>query len=138
MHLSTLGSTLLTAALAISFVKASPFFELDTRSFNSLSSRDLTGSSCAPFLYGAKYIKYQEVCISATGSALTITYPNLPPEGSYRDLHVIVQTTPITEAVQGKWPYGSSSGKTGCTITGRSATCTIPMQASWKACNLQL
>lgn len=137
MYLSNFGSTLLTAAMAISFVEASPF-ELDPRSFSSLSARELTGTSCAPFLYGAKYTEYQKVCISATGSALTITYPNLPSAGNYSDIHVIVQTTPIQEPVQGKWPYGSSAGKTGCQIAGGSATCTIPMQTGWKVCNSQL
>jgi hypothetical protein len=54
MHLSNLNSILLTVAMAIVTAKASPFLDLDTRSFGGLLARDLSGNSCAAFVYGTK------------------------------------------------------------------------------------
>jgi hypothetical protein len=137
MHFSNLGSIVLAAASAISFVKASPFFELDTRSFGGLLARDLSGSKCAPFQYGAKYTPYGEVCVSIAEGFLTVKYPDMPNGGNYSDLHVSVQTSAVTEDNQGKWPYTKGNGF--CTVTDlTTASCKIPVLDSWRSCGAKL
>jgi hypothetical protein len=135
MHLSCI---LLTAATAILPTHASPFSS--SSSLNFLLPRDLSGTSCVPFVYGATNTQFDKVCVSVTGDTLTITYPSLPSGGAYTDIHAIVQTTPVTEAIQGQWPYGLGTGtsKSGCTKNGGTATCSIPIQLAWRACNLKL
>jgi len=134
MHLSF--RHILTSAVAATSVQASPFIELGPRSFNSLQQRDLSGSSCVNFVYGAKDTQLGQVCVSISGSNLVVTYPTLPSGGSYTDLHVDVETSPITQPNQGKWPYTLGNGK--CTASGVTATCTIPILSAWRVCNSPL
>ncbi|KAF1955624.1 hypothetical protein CC80DRAFT_549314 [Byssothecium circinans] len=134
MHLSSF----LAAAVAITSVQASPFLDLDARSVNALQPRDLSGSKCVDYVYGATNTKLGQVCVSISGGTMTITYPTLPTGGSYTDLHANVQTTPITEDNQGKWPY--TLGKGSCKISADrlSATCTVPILDAWRKCNSDL
>ncbi|KAF2274277.1 uncharacterized protein EI97DRAFT_444282 [Westerdykella ornata] len=127
MFLSSLRFVLVTAALAITSTQASPHLDFGAGPFNALQTRDLAGSSCVDFVYGAKDTKLGQVCVSISGGTLTITYPTLPSGGSYTDLHAIVQTTPITESVQGHWPYSLDKGTCQISGGGTSATCTIPV-----------
>lgn len=133
MSLSTLGR-ILTAAVAITSIQASPFFGFEARSPNALQARDLSGSSCVPFVYGAKDTQLGQVCVSISGGTLTVTYPTLAPGGAYTDLHVDVETSAITQDNQGKWPYTKDHGA--CTVTGNTqATCTIPVLDAWRVCD---
>lgn len=125
---------LLMAAMAVTSVQASPFSGLDVRSSSGILARDLSGKSCASFVYGAKNTVVGEVCISVAGSTLTVQYPDLSATGGkYEDLHVIVQTTSISETAPGQFPY--TYGKGQCSLSG---TCSIPIEDAWRACNLKL
>jgi len=135
MSLFTFTSALLTAAVAITSVQASPFSGLDTRSFNGLLARDLSGKICKPFVYGAKRTPVGgDVCVSFAGDSLTVTYPDLSSVGgSYGDLHVIIRPTRFDITAPGQWPYKLDNGY--CT---KSGTCTIPILDTWRACGLDL
>jgi hypothetical protein len=130
MSLSSVRSILLSTALAITSVQASPF-DLSA----TLQARDLVGSSCVPFVYGAKNTPGGEVCTSISGNNLIVNYPDLSG-GSYSDLHVIVQTGAVTEPNQGKWPY--TLGKGQCTTSAGTASCTIPILDAWRKCSAPL
>ncbi|KAH8723064.1 hypothetical protein GQ44DRAFT_828487 [Phaeosphaeriaceae sp. PMI808] len=137
MSLSSL-CRILTAAAAITSVQASPFFDFEARSPSALQTRDLSGSSCVPFVYGSKDTPLSTVCVSISGGTLTVTYPTLPSGGTYTDLHVDVETSPIKEDNQGKWPY--TLGNNACKITGggTQAICTITVLGAWRVCNSPL
>ena len=76
-----------------------------------------------------------QVCVSITPTTLTVTYPDLGG-GSYTDLHVTVQTSPITQPNQGKWEYTKGNGA--CTISGGTATCSIKVLPEWQKCDTTL
>lgn len=130
MSLFTFTSTLLTAAVAITSVQASPFSGFDTRSFNGLMARDFSVEECKDFVYGSNSVYVGKVCYALNGETMTVTYPPLPAPGAYEDLHVIVKTSPIlgTDLPQGHWPYTYGNGA--CKLS--TGKCTFPIKSEWK------
>jgi hypothetical protein len=125
---------LLASLVAITaVVQASPFFGLDLLP-NGLKSRDLSGSKCVDFVYGATNVVLGQVCVTISGGTLTVTYPNISP-GVYSDIHVAVQAIPITEPNQAKWQYNLGNK---CTMSGGTASCAIPILAAWRTCGIPL
>jgi len=130
MYFSSFCQILLAAAAAITSVEASPFFDLNPGSLNLLAPRDLSGSQCVAFVYGNTNIQLGQVCVTISGGNLVVTYPTI--SGTYTDLHVDVETSPITQTNQAFWPY--TLGKGQCSASGGTASCTIPIQPSWRVC----
>jgi len=127
MNFSSIRRILLTAAVAITSVQASPFFELGARAFNALETRDLSGGpSCVDLVVGATSTVTGQVCVSISGGHLTVTYPS---GLAYTNLQVDVETHPITGVIPGSYPYKSPDQ---CTLS--TGTCSIPVLDAWRAC----
>lgn len=117
--------------LTVTSVLASPF--------NRFSTRDLyILNTCDDFVLGNDQNSIGKVCISISGGTLTVTYPALPSTDAYSDIHVYIGTTIPTVTSPGKLPYTFGNGY--CTISAdkTEATCTIPVEDSWRACNSPL
>jgi hypothetical protein len=94
----------------------------------------LLAPSASTSYMAQKNTQLGQVCVSITSTTLTITYPDISP-GYYADLHATVQTSKITEPVQGQWEYGVGKG---CSYTGGKASCSIQVLDSWKKCDVTL
>jgi hypothetical protein len=68
---------------------------------------------------------------------VTVTYPTLTT-GTYSDVRVYIGTSIPTDTAPGQFPY--TLGKRLCSLStdGTSATCSIPIKDSWRACDLPL
>ncbi|KAK5173208.1 uncharacterized protein LTR77_003330 [Saxophila tyrrhenica] len=121
----------LAGALFVLPTLASPL-ELDA----TLSRRDVfVATVCDPLVYGAKQVAFGSVCAGIQDGTLTVVY-STDSGWTINDVHVLVGTTTPTETAPGQFPYKSDNGF--CTISGTRATCTIPVQDSWRACDKDL
>jgi len=133
MNFQQVFQFLLGAIFAITSVQASPHFGL-----SPLNSRDLfVPTTCDAFVLGATQINIGQVCVGISGGTVTVTYPTLTPPNAYTDIHVYIGTAPPTNRAPGSFPYSLSNG---CTISadGTTATCSIPVQSSWRVCESPL
>jgi hypothetical protein len=128
MNLQQVFHVLFGVIFAITSVQASPYL--------ALNRRDVT--TCDNFVLGATQINIGQVCVSISSTTVTVTYPTLTPPDKYTDIHVYIGTTPPTDHQPGHFPYTLGNGF--CTISagGTVATCSIPVQSSWQACDQTL
>ncbi|KAK0114154.1 hypothetical protein ONS95_013656 [Cadophora gregata] len=133
MGLQFFVRVLATAFLAIPSVQASPYF-------SSLNARDLfvPSTTCDNFVVGATGTVLGQVCISVLDGILTVKYPPILPS-TYTEVHVYVGTTAPTNRAPGSFPYSSAPGGA-CSLAAdnSTATCTIPVQPSWRVCGQTL
>jgi hypothetical protein len=103
-----------------------------------LEPRDLyvdTQTTCQDIVYGATSIASGQTCVGIKDGTLTVT-ANVQPGWTLDDVHILVGTAKPTLATPGQFPYGSHKGS--CTISGLQATCNVPVQAAWRACDASL
>ncbi|KAK2667163.1 hypothetical protein RAB80_017584 [Fusarium oxysporum f. sp. vasinfectum] len=108
-------------------------------SLGGLSPRDVfvPSTTCKDFVVGNDLKLYGQVCVGISDGMVTVTYPTLT-SGTYSDIHVYIGTTMPTETSPGQLPY--TLGNKACSLSTdkTSATCSIPIQDSWRACDLKL
>ncbi|KAG7420621.1 hypothetical protein Forpi1262_v016159 [Fusarium oxysporum f. sp. raphani] len=131
MSFQKLFHILLGAVLAAVPALASPY--------SGLSRRDLfvPSTTCDDFVTGAEQTKIGQVCVGISGGTVTITYPTLT-SSTYTDIHVYIGTSAPTSHIPGSFPYTLGNGA--CTISAdkTTATCSIPVQSSWRVCGKTL
>jgi hypothetical protein len=100
----------------------------------ALNVRDLSiAKQCQPIVYGNKRTPKGTVCASVTGNNLKIVYDT--EDYIINDVHALVSTSEPnanTVAAPGQMPYQNGNGY--CSISGSTATCSIPVQDSWRIC----
>jgi hypothetical protein len=139
MPLKVLGHVMPSLLFITAFVGASPF----SNSLGSLSARDLyvpIATTCDDIVYGAKNTKLGTVCVGIVDGILTVNYGTISPY-KYSTVHVYVGTTRPTDRAPGSFPYASDKGTPpACTIStdGTVASCSIPVQPSWRQCGQTL
>lgn len=132
MGLQRVGGLLTAALLAITSVQATPFSSL-------INARDLSvGKTCRDLVLGSTAIKIGDVCITILDGTLTVNYSPISPY-TYTDVHVYVGTVAPTNRAPGSFPYSSGVGGV-CSLTAGNvaASCTIPVQSSWRVCGQKL
>jgi hypothetical protein len=103
-----------------------------------LDPRDLyvdTQATCQDIVYGATSMASGQTCVGIKDGYLTVT-ANVQPGWTLDDVHILIGTVKPTLTTPGQFPYGSH--KDSCTISGLQATCNIPVQADWRACDRPL
>jgi len=118
----------LVATLTVSSVVASPF--------QSLEARDVfvPSTTCDTLGYGATKIPFGTVCVGISTGTMTVQY-NLDAGWTINNVHVLVSTAVPTITAPGQFPYQNGAG---CTVSGSTATCTFPIQNSWRGCGTTL
>jgi hypothetical protein len=118
--------------LLILSVLASPF------EVTNLESRDLYVDqqvTCQDIVYGANSVPSGTTCVGIKDGLFTVT-ARISQGWTLKEVHVLVDTAKPTLAIPGQFPYGTHKGS--CTISGLEATCSIPIQAAWRACDQSL
>ncbi|KAF3295307.1 hypothetical protein TWF132_002002 [Orbilia oligospora] len=90
------------------------------------------------FVIGATNTKVGQVCVGISGGILNVAYGKLN-SCTYSSVHVYVGTVPPTDRNPGGFPYSSDPGGI-CTLFAyrTTASCPIPVQNSWRACEQTL
>jgi hypothetical protein len=135
MGLQHLGRAITAALLAVTSVQASPYLG----AIKSLESRDIfaPATTCDDFVYGSNNIYLGKICVSLVDGILTVNYPLITP-AIYKEVHVYVGTTAPTDKAPGKFPYKYNNGYCNFAAGNVTATCTIPVDPTWRACDQTL
>ncbi|KAK6503745.1 hypothetical protein TWF481_008749 [Arthrobotrys musiformis] len=139
MYFAPVHRALLVVGLFLTPSNASPYYGLNI-GHSKLQARDLyvDPSTCDDFVIGSTNNKAGQVCVGISGGVLNVAYGKL--NGcTYSNVHVYVGTTAPTNRAPGSFPYSSDPGGI-CTLSAdkTTASCPIPVQSSWQACEKTL
>jgi len=135
MNLQLLCQFLLATLLTVTSVQAKPHYGY------SLRARDLVGTGCVPLVFGGNQDRLTTVgqaCATVSGCDLTVKYTFDPTKViSVQEVHVGVFPSAPTAFIPPGQLDDTSPGQV-CTITGLTATCTIPLGSDKCKCGQQL
>ncbi|TGJ64047.1 hypothetical protein EYR41_010128 [Orbilia oligospora] len=139
MYFAAIHYGLVAFGLLLTSANASPYYGINV-GYSKLQARDLfvDPSTCDDFVIGATNTKVGQVCVGISGGILNVAYGKLN-SCTYSSVHVYVGTVPPTNRNPGGFPYSSDPGGI-CTLSAdrTTASCPIPVQNSWKACEQTL
>ncbi|KAF3096664.1 hypothetical protein TWF102_005119 [Orbilia oligospora] len=139
MYFAAIHYGLVAFGLSLTSANASPYYGINV-GYSKLQARDLfvDPSTCDDFVIGATNTKVGQVCVGISGGILNVAYGKLN-SCTYSSVHVYVGTVPPTDRNPGGFPYSSDPGGI-CTLSAdrTTASCPIPVQNSWRACEQTL
>jgi len=134
MNFQKVFHVLLGAIFAITSVQASPYF-------GGLRPRDAsiqtvcTNLTLGGTVEGTGIPTVGRVCLNISAGTAAVTYPTLTAPDAYTDIHVYIGTAPPTDHVASNFLYTLGNGKCIISDAGTKATCSMPVDSSWRQCD---